>query len=68
MLMKRKEDTALSSQEFISVAVSAGCEVVDYGDHVCVKSSVDVHVMVTIPKVSYLAARLLEKAKAVLGL
>ncbi|MFR4354345.1 MAG: hypothetical protein ACLT21_06590 [Oscillospiraceae bacterium] len=58
----------MSSQEIISLAINAGCEVIDYGDHYCVKKHLDINVVVTIPKVTHLIAQLVEKVKATLGL
>lgn len=58
----------MSSQEIISIAVKAGCEVIDYGDHYCVRKKLDVNIVVTIPKMTYLVAQLIEKVKTTLGL
>lgn len=58
----------MSSQEIISIAVNAGCEVIDYGDHYCIRKNLDVSVVVIIPKVTHLIAQLVEKVKAVLEL
>lgn len=58
----------MSSQEIISIAVNAGCEVIDYGDHYCIRKNLDVSVVVIIPKVTHLIAQLVEKVKTVLEL
>lgn len=58
----------MSSHELISIAVSAGCEVVDYGSHYCVKQKLDIQVVVTIPKMTYLVAQLVDKVKTALNL
>lgn len=58
----------MDSQEIISIAVNSGCEVTDYGDHYCVRKKLDINVVVTIPKATYLAAKLVEKIRAALGL
>lgn len=58
----------MSSHEIITLAVNAGCEVIDYGDHYCIKKNLEINIVVTIPKVTHLIAQLAEKVKAILGL
>lgn len=58
----------MSSQEIVSLALNAGYEVIDYGDHYCIKKHLEISVVVTIPKVTHLVLQLVEKVKAVLGL
>ena len=58
----------MSSQQLVELAIHSGCEVIDYGSHFYVRKSVDVSVSVTIPNVAYLAAQLVAKIRAVLGL
>lgn len=58
----------MSSQEIITLAVNAGCEVIDYGDHYCIKKNLEINIVVTVPKVTHLIAQLVEKVKAILGL
>lgn len=58
----------MSSQQIVDLAISAGCDVVDYGDHYCIKRVVEVTVVVTLPNVSNLATLLVEKIKALLNL
>lgn len=58
----------MNSQDLISIAVSAGCEIVEYDTHYCVRRNVDVTIVVTIPKVTHLVMQLAEKIKTTLGL
>ena len=58
----------MSSQEMISLALKAGCEVTEYDDHYCVKRTLDVSVVVTFPKVAVLVRELVAKIKDTLGL
>lgn len=58
----------MTTNQFLSLAVKAGVEIEEYETHYCLKKSVEVRVVVTLPKVTYIAAMLLEKLKAILGL
>ena len=58
----------MSSQEIITLAVNADCEIIDYGDHYWVKKRLDVDIAVTIPKVPYLMSQLVEKIISMLNL
>lgn len=58
----------MSSQEFISIAAKAGCEVCHYGSHWVVKAKLDTRVIVTVPDVAELLDQLVKKLKATLGL
>lgn len=58
----------MDPQEIIVLAVNAGCEVIDYEDHYCVKKQLDINVVITIPKASCLITQLVEKIKAILNL
>lgn len=63
-----KEDAGMTPQELISVAVKTGCEVIEYEGHFCVRKTLDIDIVVTIPKVTVLVAQLVEKIKSVLEL
>lgn len=58
----------MTTNQFLSLAVRAGVEVEEYETHYCLKQSVEVRVVVTLPKVAYIATMLLGKLKAILGL
>lgn len=58
----------MTPQELVSIAVRSGYEAIEYEGHYCVRKSLDVNIVVTIPKVKYLVAHLVEKIKAALGL
>lgn len=58
----------MTSQELISIAVSAGCEIVEYDTHYCVRRNVDIAIVVTVPKVTNLVMQLVERIKDTLGL
>lgn len=58
----------MTTNEFLSLAVKADIEVVEYDSHYCLRQSVEAHVVVTLPKVTYIATMLLERIKAILGL
>lgn len=56
----------MSTQEFISIAIEAGCEIIEYDKHYCLKHNFKV--MVTLPKVEKLVPPLVTKLKDILGL
>lgn len=58
----------MTTNQFLSLAVKAGVEVEEYETHYCLRKNVEVRVMVTLPKVTYIATMLLKKLKAILGL
>lgn len=58
----------MTPQELVSIAVEAGCEVIEYEDHFCIRKTLNVSVVVTIPKVKLLVAQLVDKIKSALGL
>lgn len=58
----------MSTQELVSIAMEAGCEVIEYEGHYCVRRTLAVNIVVTVPKVTYLIAQLVDKIKAALGL
>lgn len=58
----------MKPQELISLAIRSGCEVIEYDDHFCIRKSLDVNVIVTVPKVAHLVTQLVEKIKNTLGL
>lgn len=58
----------MSSQQVVDLAIKAGCDVVDYGDHYCIKRAVEVSLVITMPNVTNLAAKLVEKIKELLNL
>ena len=58
----------MTSQELVSIAVRSGYECIEYDGHYCVRKALDINVVVTIPKVKYLMAQLVEKIKSALGL
>lgn len=58
----------MNLQDIIYIAVSAGCEVIEYDDHYCLRKENDICVLVTIPKTTYLLTQLFEKIRDALGL
>lgn len=58
----------MDSQQIVDLAIKAGCEVIDYGDYFCIKREVEVSLVITLPNVVNLAAKLVEKIKELLGL
>ena len=58
----------MDSQELISVALNAGCDVTEYADHFCIKRTFDLSVVVTLPKVSVLVRELVDKIMDILQL
>ena len=58
----------MQTQQLISMSINAGCEIVEYDTHYCVRKNVDVSIVVTIPKAAYLVMQLVEKIKTTLGL
>ncbi len=58
----------MKTQELISIAVNAGCEVTEYDNHFCIRKNLNAEVVVTVPKVSELVMQLVEKIKALLGI
>lgn len=58
----------MSSQELISAAAKAGCEVRNYGSHWVVKAKFDTRITVTVPNVAKLVDKLVKRLKATLGL
>lgn len=58
----------MTPQELVSIAVKAGYEVVEYEEHFCVRKTLDISVVVTVPKVKLLVAQLVDKIKSALGL
>lgn len=58
----------MSSQEFISIAAKAGCEVHKYERHWVVKAKFDTRIAVTVPDVAKLVDKLVKRLKATLGL
>lgn len=58
----------MTTNKFLSLAIKAGVEVEEYETHYCLRKNVEVLVVVTLPKVTYIATMLLEKIKAILGL
>ena len=51
----------MNSQVLLSLALSAGCEVTEYTDHYCIKRTVDVNIVVTMPKMVFLVKSLVDK-------
>lgn len=60
--------TGVNLQDIICIAVSAGCEVIEYENYFCLRKETDVCVLVTIPKTTYLLTQLFEKIRDALGL
>lgn len=58
----------MKPEELIKIAISSGCEVVEYDSHYCVRKNVEISVIVTIPKVSQLVIQLVDRIKEMLGL
>lgn len=58
----------MSPKEIISIAISAGCSVVEYRDYYCVKKNIDVNVVVLVPKIPCIVKELVRKIKTALGL
>lgn len=58
----------MTPQELISIAVEAGYEVMEYDNHYVVQTNLNVSVVVTIPKVTYLVSYLVDKIKGALGI
>ena len=58
----------MKPEALIKIAVEAGCEYEEYDSHYCIRSNMEVTVIITIPKVKQLASQLVEKAKEMLGL
>lgn len=56
----------MNTQDFISIAIEAGCEIIEYEKHYCLRHSVKV--VVTVPKVEILIPSLVERIKDILGL
>lgn len=63
-----RRTAGMTPQELVSIAVKAGCEVIEYDGHFCVRKTLDIDIVVTIPKVTVLVAQLVEKIKSALGL
>lgn len=57
----------MNTQDLIRVACNAGCEVVEYENHYCVKRTFEISVTVTIPKAKELLVELVEKIRELLG-
>lgn len=58
----------MTPQELVSIAVKAGYEVIEYEELFCVRRTLDINIVVTIPKVRLLVAQLVDKIKSALGL
>lgn len=58
----------MSSQELITIVVSAGYDVEEYETHYCVHSNTDFKIVITIPRASHLVEQLVEKVNETLGL
>ena len=58
----------MNTQQVVDLAVQAGCEVIDYGDHYCIKQTVEVSLVITVPNVTHLAVKVVEKIKELLCL
>ena len=58
----------MSSEDFITIATNSELEVLDFGNHFCIIKRQGTVIVVTIPKVTDLIDKIVEKIKAVLGL
>lgn len=58
----------MKTQELISIAVYAGCEVIEYDNHYCLRKDFSANIVITVPKVSDLVVQLVEKIKELLGI
>ncbi len=58
----------MKTQELISIAVNAGCEVIEYNNHYCIKNDFSINIVVTVPKVGELVTQLVEKVRELLGI
>ena len=58
----------MNTDGLISVAVAAGCEVTEYEGHFAIRSHLDFHIVVTVPKGTVLIAEVLERVKSLLHL
>ena len=59
---------AVETKEFISIAIDKGCVVSECAGHYCVIMEQSVKIVVTVPNVPYLAKKLVDRLKALLGL
>lgn len=58
----------MKPEELLQIAIQAGCTYEEYETHYCLRSNLELKVIITIPKVQQLLPILVQHVKELLGL